>query len=132
LRKEILSLLSGNKTDTIPTFSGLIHITADGLESERLSLHEVHHDAGKMARAAASTFKLTGMPSATLPLDLCAPAEALGAELNFYENGEMQFPQVKRLLFQSTHEIVEFFSGSGLSPRQSGRIRLICNAIVLT
>jgi [methyl-Co(III) methanol-specific corrinoid protein]:coenzyme M methyltransferase len=132
LRKEILSLLSGNKTDTIPTFSGLIHITADGLESERLSLHEVHHDAGKMARAAASTFKLTGMPSATLPLDLCAPAEALGAELNFYENGEMQFPQVKRLLFQSTHEIVEFFSGSGLSPRQSGRIPLICNAIELT
>jgi [methyl-Co(III) methanol-specific corrinoid protein]:coenzyme M methyltransferase len=85
-----------------------------------------------MARAAASTFKLTEMPSATLPLDLCAPVEALGAELIFYENGEMQFPQVKRLLFQSTHEVVDFFSNSGLSPRQSGRIPLICNAIELT
>ena len=68
-----------------------------------MSLHEVHHDAGKMARAAASTFKLTGMPSATLPLDLCAPAEALGAELNFYEDGRMQFPQVKKVII-SEHE----------------------------
>jgi [methyl-Co(III) methanol-specific corrinoid protein]:coenzyme M methyltransferase len=132
MREKILSLLSGNKIETVPAFSGLIHVTVEGLASEGLSLHDVHHEARKMARASASTFKLTEMPSATLPLDLCAPAEALGAELNFYENGEMQFPQVKRLLFQSTHEIVGFFSGSGLSPRLSGRIPLICNSIELT
>jgi [methyl-Co(III) methanol-specific corrinoid protein]:coenzyme M methyltransferase len=71
MREEILSLLSGNKPKSIPAFSGLIHITAEGLEHERLSLNEVHHDANKMARAAASTFRLTGMPSAALPLDLC-------------------------------------------------------------
>ena len=72
------------------------------------------------------------MPSATLPLDLCAPAEALGAELIFYGDEEMQFPQVKKLLFQSTHQIVELFSASsGLRPRQRGRIPLICNAIEL-
>jgi len=125
MRDEILKLLNGEKISSTPAFSGLIHVTAEGLASEGLSLHEVHHDAGKMARAAASTFKLTGMSSAALPLDLCSPAEALGAELIFYED-ELQFPQVKKLLFQSTREIVE--SRGSVS---RGRIELICDAIGL-
>ncbi len=114
----------------VPAFSGLIHITSEGLESERLSLHEVHHDAGKMARAAASTFKLTGMPSATLPLDLCAPAEALGVELNFYESGEMQFPQIKKYLFQSTKYLNDaYFQNTDFL--QKGRLPVIGDAIRL-
>jgi len=125
-REEILNLLSAERINRQPSFSGLIHITAEGLEHEGLSLHEVHKDAGKMAKAAASTFKLTGMPSATLPLDLCTPAEALGAGLNFYESGEAQFPQVKKLLFQSTSEIIDL-----PSPQDKGRIPLICEAINL-
>jgi [methyl-Co(III) methanol-specific corrinoid protein]:coenzyme M methyltransferase len=127
MRQQILDLLHGKKIDAQPAFSGLIHITAEGLASEGLSLHEVHHDAGKMARAAASTFKLTGMPSAALPLDLCSPAEALGADLIFYNDEEMQFPQVKKLLFQSTKEIVE-----SREVESRGRIGLICEAIQLT
>lgn len=132
MREKILSLLSGQKVDVVPAFSGLIHVTVEGLEREGLKLHEVHHNAGKMARAAASTFKSTGMPSATLPMDLCAPAEALGAELIFYENGEMQFPQVRKVIFESTREIGEVVSGEwkGESEKwRAGRIGLICEAI---
>jgi len=125
--EEILDLLSGKKIGGQPCFSGLIHVTTAGLESEGLSLHEVHHDAEKMARAAASTFRLTGMPSATLPLDLCVSAEALGAELNFYENGEMQFPQVKRPVFESVKEIRELENREW----EGNRIDLICEAIRL-
>lgn len=125
MRDEILKLLSGEKISSIPVFSGLIHITAEGLASEGLLLHEVHHDAGKMARAAASTFKLTGMPSATLPLDFCSPAEALGAELIFYHDEDMQFPQVKKLLFMSTREV------AAIEPTLGGRIPLICDALKL-
>lgn len=126
MRDEILKLLNGEKISAVPAFSGLIHVTAEGLAGEGLSLHEVHHDAGKMARAAASTFKLTGMPSAALPLDLCSPAEALGAELIFYNDEEMQFPQVKKLLFQSSREILEIGE-----LKLGGRIELICEAIGL-
>ncbi len=126
MRDEILRLLNGEKINSIPAFSGLIHVTAEGLASEGLTLGEVHHDAGKMSRAAASTFKLTGMPSAALPLDLCSPAEALGAELIFYNNDEMQFPQVKKLLFQSTREILEIGE-----LEIGGRIELICEAVRL-
>ena len=70
-----------------------------------------------MAKAAASTFKLTGMPSATLPLDLCAPAEALGVELNFYEGEEFQFPQVKKVRFESTKELNTDNTGNSTGAR---------------
>jgi [methyl-Co(III) methanol-specific corrinoid protein]:coenzyme M methyltransferase len=133
MRKEILSLLSGQKIDQVPAFSGLIHVTAEGLAGEGLSLHEAQHDALKMAKAAASTFRLTGMPSAALPLDLCAPAEILGAELNFYENEENRFPQVKKPIFESTREIALGLIGSPSigSLSAKGRLGIICEAIAV-
>lgn len=127
MRDEILKVLNGEKIASTPAFSGLIHVTAEGLKSEGLSLKEIHHDAEKMARAAASTFKLTGMPSAALPFDLCSPAEALGAELIFYNDEDMQFPQVRKLLFQSSREVREL----EIRDSKRGRIELICEAIGL-
>jgi [methyl-Co(III) methanol-specific corrinoid protein]:coenzyme M methyltransferase len=127
MRKKILELLAGNKIDIQPAFSGLIHITTEGLQREGLIFHEIHKDAGKMAKAAASTFQLSGMPSATLPLDLCAPAEALGAELNYYESGEHQFPQVKKALIESAKEVQKVGAGQ----LDMGRLPMICEAIDL-
>lgn len=126
-RADILSLLKGNKLASPPAFSGLIHITAEGLQSEGLALHEVHHDAKKMARVAASTFKLTGMRSATLPLDLCAPAEALGAELNYEGEG---FPQARGAAVESVGEIKRLETREAENWR-SGRIGFVCEAIGL-
>ena len=130
MREEILSLLSGRKNGQAPTFSGLIHITSEGLQTEGLSFHEVHHDAQKMASAAASTFRLTGMPSAALPLDLCAPAEALGAPLSYYENGSIQFPQPAKSLFPSTQYLNEGYFESAEFIKK-GRLPAICEAIKL-
>jgi [methyl-Co(III) methanol-specific corrinoid protein]:coenzyme M methyltransferase len=126
-REQILDLLSGKKSGVQPSFSGLIHVTAEGLEHEGLVFHEIHKDAGKMAKAAASTYRLTGMPSATLPLDLCVPAEALGAELNFYEGSEFQFPQVRGALVESIKEIREL----EIRDWGRGRLPIICEAIGL-
>jgi [methyl-Co(III) methanol-specific corrinoid protein]:coenzyme M methyltransferase len=130
MREKILDLLSGKKINSQPAFSGLIHITAEGLEKEGLVFHEIHRDAQQMAKAAASTFKLTGMPSATLPLDLCLPAEMLGAELNYYEGGEFQFPQVKKALIESAKELtLEFTEDTEILKR--GRLSMACEAIAL-
>ncbi len=124
MRDQILSLLSGKKTDLVPAFSGLIHVTAEGLTSDGLTLHETHPDAQKLAKAAASTFRLTGMPSAALPLDLCAPAEALGAELNYYENSDYQFPQPAKSLFGSTRYLnAAYFQSTDFISK--GRLPLI-------
>ena len=130
MRDEILKLLNGEKVSSKPAFSGLIHITEEGLASEGFSFNEIHMDAQKMARAAASTFKLTGMPSAALPLDLCAPAEMLGAELRYYADEEMRFPQVGKVKFESTRELTtESTEFTELLER--GRMKLICEAIEL-
>jgi [methyl-Co(III) methanol-specific corrinoid protein]:coenzyme M methyltransferase len=141
MRKKILDLLSGNKNDPQPAFSGLIHVTAEGLQSEGLVFHETHKDAQKMARAAASTFKLSGLPSAVLPLDMYVEAEALGAEINFRENGQFEFPQVRKAGFDSAKDLVESFrkpflessrSESALKDfRSLGRMELVCKAINL-
>ncbi len=123
-RAEILSMLSGGKISSMPAFSGLIHVIQEGLQSEGLLLREAHHDAMKMARAAASTFKLTGMPSATLPLDLCLPAEILGAELNYESEG---FPQVKKVVFESAREVGELENWDS----KAGRLETVCEAMRL-
>lgn len=129
-REDILDLLSGKKLKNKPAFSGLIHITTEGLKREGLFLHETHKDANQMAKAAASTFRLTGMPSAALPLDLCAPAEALGAVLNYYEQREDQFPQPAKPLFASTKYLNDaYFANADFVNK--GRIPIICDAIHL-
>jgi len=125
MREEILELLSGKKIGIKPSFSGLIHVTSAGLESEGLVFHEVHHHAGKMARAATSTYMLTGLPSAVVPLDLCVEAEAMGAEINYREKEPLAFPIIKNAPFQSSGDIAAV--GTEITSR--GRIPLVCDAI---
>ena len=130
MREKILELLSGKKIDSQPAFSGLIHVTTQGLQSEGLIFHDTHKDAGKMAKAAASTFKLSGLPSAVLPLDMVVEAEALGAEINFRENAEFEFPQVRQAGFDSVLDLTtEITKSTGIFNK--GRIKLVCDAIKL-
>ena len=130
LRNEILDVLSGKKIESRPAFSGLIHITAEGLHSEGLVFHEVHKDAGKMAKASASTFKLSGLPSAVAPLDMVVEAEALGAPIDFLEKREFVFPQIAKPLFASTKYLNSaYFENADFINK--GRIPLVCEAIRL-
>jgi len=57
-----------------------------------------------MAKAAASTFHLTGFPSATLPLDLSVEAEAMGAVLDVSRDD--RFPLPTAPLVASVKDIV--------------------------
>ena len=129
MREEILTLLSGQKIGKIPAFSGLIHVTSAGIEREGLAFHEVHRDAGKMARAAGSTFKLTGLPSAVAPLDMLVEAEALGAQIDFRENGEYEFPRVAKFLYGSAKNLATETLRSAQGDKSGGRVELVCKAI---
>src|SRR5215217_5413355 len=129
-RQELLDLLEGKKITNPPAFSGLIHVTTEGLQSEGLAFHEVHTDAGKMARASASTFKLSGLPSAVAPLDMQVEAEALGGRIDFQRTRELVFPQITKPLFASTKYLNSgYFESSDFI--HQGRIPLVCEAIRL-
>ena len=129
-RQDILDLFARKKIDNQPAFSGLIHVTAEGLQSEGLLLHEVHKDAEKMARASASTFKLSGLPSSVAPLDMYVEAEALGGTIDFLRSRELVFPQIAKPLFASTKSLnSEYFESTGFI--NQGRIPLVCEAIRL-
>lgn len=105
-RAELLALLAGRRQTPAPAFSGLLTLTTAGLEAAGLRLAEVHQAARPMARAAASTFQLTGLPCAVAPLDLCVEAEALGAGVDFRAGAEPpEFPAVDRPLAQSLAEV---------------------------
>lgn len=119
-----------------PAFSGLIHVTSAGIESEGLSFPEAHRDAEKMAKAAASTFRLTGLPSAVAPLDMLVEAEALGAEIDFRENGIYEFPQVAKFSYNSTKELATESTlawppgqAKGTEILNKGRVKLVIEAI---
>jgi MtaA/CmuA family methyltransferase len=129
-RTAILELFSGKTLDPQPAFSGLIHITAEGLQSEGLVFHEVHKDASQMARAAASTYQLSGLPSAVAPLDMYVEAEALGAQIDFRRDGGFSFPQIARPMFASTKYLNSgFFESADFVHK--GRVPLVCEAIRL-
>jgi [methyl-Co(III) methanol-specific corrinoid protein]:coenzyme M methyltransferase len=129
-RETILSLFHGSSTTHPPAFSGLIHMTAEGLQKEGLVFHEVHRDAQKMARAAASTYISTGFPSAVAPLDMYVEAEALGGMIDFARNRELVFPQIAKPLFSSTKYLSKGYFESTDFINQ-GRIPLVCEAIQL-
>jgi [methyl-Co(III) methanol-specific corrinoid protein]:coenzyme M methyltransferase len=141
-RDRILSLLNENQLDSHPLFSGLINITTPGLENESLQFHETHHDAAKMARAAASTYRVSGFGSAVVPLDLCVEAEALGARVDFREGSEgAEFPRVAGFLYKSVEEFTTKTQSHGATNFvdlslsdfvvNNGRIPLACEAIKL-
>lgn len=129
-RQTILDVLSGRKIETQPAFSGLIHVTAEGLQSEGLNLPEAHQDSRKMARASASTFKLSGLPSAVAPLDMLVEAEAIGASIDFREPGAYVFPRVAKPPFPSTKFITAEI-GDNFEILNRGRIKLVCEALEL-
>jgi [methyl-Co(III) methanol-specific corrinoid protein]:coenzyme M methyltransferase len=129
-REIILSLFDGRKPSSPPAFSGLIHVTAEGLQDNGQTFSEVHSDAGKMATAAASTYKLAGFPSAVAPLDLYVEAEALGAEIDFRHGAGFSFPQVKKAGFHSARSLTETIQKTE-ELLNRGRIQLVCDAIRL-
>jgi [methyl-Co(III) methanol-specific corrinoid protein]:coenzyme M methyltransferase len=63
-------------------------------------------------------------------LDIYVEAEALGAEINFRENLEFEFPQVKKAGFSSVKELTTEIT-EGAEFFKKGRIKLVCEAIKL-
>ncbi|MGB7874430.1 MAG: uroporphyrinogen decarboxylase family protein [Anaerolineales bacterium] len=130
-RNNILALFDKGDPDAPPLFSGLISVSEAGLAHEGLQFHETHRDAVKMARAAASTYRVSGFGSAVVPLDMYVEAEALGATVDFREDSEWAaHPRVTEFLYDSVEDFTAE-SQSFSSGEKKGRILLVCKAIKL-
>lgn len=84
-KQAIMKLLRGEKIDYVPNFSGMGSITLYGIKQLGYRFNQVHVDPRKMADAAASTHKYFGFESAVVPFDMGVQAEALGAQVKYYE-----------------------------------------------
>ena len=94
-RERVLKLLRREKVDTIPLFSGMGNVTIHGLEKYGWRFPEIHNDATKMAKMAASTFQLFGFESVVVPFDMGVEAEALGSEVNYYTHAtDILYPTI--------------------------------------
>jgi len=125
-RADILDLLRGKRSTTLSTFTGLGAFIAPALAERGLLFHEIHHDAQKMVRAAASAHELYGWQSATLPTHLVVEAEALGAAIDFRDDmPEAMWPLVAQPLYDAPAAVK--------IPRgefsQRGKIPLVCDAL---
>ena len=140
-RSTILSVFDKKKLDNPPLFSGLISVTEQGLKSAGLQFHETHRDAAKMARAAASSYRVSGFGSAALPLDLYVEAEALGANVDFREDSERaEYPRAIEFLYKSVEDFTtpaqpvvpgQAKNTESTKIENGGRIPLVCEAIRL-
>ena len=81
-RDRVLKVFKREKVDRLPIFSGMGNITVPGLQPTQWNFAELHLDAEKKAKIAASTSKLFGFECALVPFDMGVEAEALGAGVN--------------------------------------------------
>jgi [methyl-Co(III) methanol-specific corrinoid protein]:coenzyme M methyltransferase len=104
-KETVLKLLRGEKVDYVPNFSGMGSITLEGIRQLGYRFNEIHRDARKMANAAASTYRLFGVESAVVPFDMGVVAEALGAQMKYYDKADDEqiiYPVMKQKLVDSS------------------------------
>lgn len=127
-RDQILKLLRGEQIDYVPNFSGMGSITLYGLQQLGYRFNEVHVEPRMMAEAAASTYRYFGFESAVVPFDMGVEAEALGAEVKYYDKGDDQviYPTMSKKLAETVDEL-EIRIPDDLA--QAGRIPVVLEAI---
>ncbi len=128
-REQVLKFLRKEKLDLIPLFSGMGNVTIHGLEKYGWRFPEIHTDAEKMAKMAASTYQIFGFPCAVVPFDMGVEAEVLGSKVNYYAHqSDILYPTI----MEHPSETVE-----GLEIRippdveKAGRLPVVTEAIRL-
>lgn len=127
-RERVLKVFKKEQVDRLPFFSGMGNITVHGLKPTQWNFAELHLDAEKMARIAATTSQLFGFDCAVVPFDMGVEAEALGAGVNYYAHRtDIVYPTITRKVADKVDDLK--IRIPDLS--QAGRIPLVAKAISL-
>ncbi len=96
-RERALKVFKREPVDRIPVFSGYGNITLHGLEQHGWNFCEIHTDAEKMARVAATSYELFGFECAVVPFDMGVEAEVLGSKVNYYPHRtDVVYPTIEQ------------------------------------
>ena len=128
-RDRVLRCFRREEIDRLPVFSGYGNVTVHGLEKYGWRFAEVHVDAKKMAKMAASTPQLFGFECAVVPFDMGVEAEALGAGVNFYaHHTDVVYPTINKKVSEKVADL-DLKIPSDLE--KAGRVPLVVEAIRL-
>ncbi len=129
-RERVLEMLQGRQVDRIPCYSGMGNVTLAGLEQYGYRFCDVHSNAGMMADAAASSYKLFGYECAVAPFDLCVEAEAVGCSINDYEAvNAILYPTIREKISEDLDQLLAYPLPADVASR--GRVPLVCEALRL-
>jgi [methyl-Co(III) methanol-specific corrinoid protein]:coenzyme M methyltransferase len=106
-RERVLKLFNREKIDRIPIFSGMGNVTVHGLQKYSWKFADIHTDANKMAKMAASTYELFGFECAVVPFDMGIEAEVLGCKINYYAHRDgILYPTIKTKVAEKAKDAV--------------------------
>src|SRR5258706_4286908 len=91
-KERILAALRGKRPDGRVVWVPTVGVTVEAMKKVDAGWPESHWEPKKLARAAASTYELTGVPCCTVPFCLTLEGEALGCALD--KGSEMTQPQI--------------------------------------
>jgi len=126
-KERVLKLFNREKIDRIPVFSGMGNVTVHGLKKYGWKFADIHTDANKMAKMAASTSQLFGFECAVVPFDMGVEAEALGCDVNYYSGRDgILYPTISKKVSEKVAD-----ADVRIPPdlAKAGRIPLVTKAI---
>ena len=124
VKERILATLRGRRPEGRVVWVPTVGVTVEAMKKVDATWPDSHWDPKKMARAAASTYELTGVPCCTVPFCLTLEGEALGGPLD--KGSEMTQPQIMEHIESGFDEFE--LPGDFL---QRGRIPVVLEAISL-
>ena len=124
MKERILGALRGKKQEGRLVWVPTVGVTVEAMKQVDASWPQAHRDPRKLARLAASTFELTGVPCCTVPFCLTLEGEALGCPVEW--GSQATQPQIMEHLESSFDDFA--VPGDILS---RGRIPALLEAISL-
>lgn len=124
MKERILGALRGKKQEGRLVWVPTVGVTVEAMKQVDASWPQAHRDPRRLARLAASTFELTGVPCCTVPFCLTLEGEALGCPVEW--GSQATQPQIMEHLESSFDDFA--VPGDILS---RGRIPALLEAISL-
>ncbi len=102
-KENLLSVLSGEKTDVAPVISVTQLAIVEAMEKTGVFWPEAHKDPEQMAKLGSSLYELAGLECARVPFCLSVEAEAMGAQVDL--GGKERTPEISNSPFNTADDI---------------------------